>query len=217
MSGEGVAQIGGVTATGASGTNAGTYTNTVSTGTSTNYDVTATNGSLVIDKACLTAKANSTVLTYTGGAQSVSGYTLTGLQGLDNASGFTGFSASGAIGTNVGNYANVMTVADQTNYTVTGISGSLQIGKANAVLTALSGSTTYNGSTQSITGFSATGLVGTDTVASLTGVTAGGSGTNAGNYTTTAIGTDNNYNLTFNTGNLHTGKAAVTVTAISDS
>ena len=71
------------------------------------------------------------------------------------------------------------------------------VGKANAVVSANSGSTTYSGALQSISGFSATGLVGGETASVLSGVTAGAEGKNAGSYITTASGSDGNYNLSF--------------------
>jgi hypothetical protein len=48
-------------------------------------------------------------------------------------------------------------------------------------------------------------------------VTAGGSGTNAGTYTSTASGTDSNYNLTLVDGSLAIAKAHLTVTADNQS
>ncbi|PKH67298.1 hypothetical protein CXF61_02845, partial [Psychrobacter sp. 4Dc] len=70
---------------------------------------------------------------------------------------------------------------------------------------------------QSVTGFSATGLVNGETESVLAQVSASGSGTNAGNYVSTASGSDNNYDLTFVNGSLDIAKAAATVTANSDS
>ena len=72
------------------------------------------------------------------------------------------------------------------------------IKKADATVTANSREATYNGQTQSVSGFSASGLVGGETEAVLTAVsTSGGSGRNPGSYAHTASGTDGNYNLSF--------------------
>ena len=87
--------------------------------------------------------------------------------------------------------------------------GALDIAKANATVTANSGHKTYNGQSQSVTGFTATGLVNGETESVLTQVTANGSGTNAGSYTSTASGTDNNYDLTFKDGALDIAKAHI--------
>jgi hypothetical protein len=78
---------------------------------------------------------------------------------------------------------------------------------ANVELTAKSGSKTYNGTNQSITGLaSASGLVGEDTVDNI-GVTASTSGKNVGTYRNTEFGNlttlENNYqNITKNNGTL---------------
>ena len=69
--------------------------------------------------------------------------------------------------------------------------GALTVNKADATVTANSGTAVYNGRTQAITGFSAEGLINGETVSVLDGVTtSGGSGLNAGTYTHTADGTD---------------------------
>jgi hypothetical protein len=112
--------------------NAGTYT-TTATGTDSNYNLTFVNGVMNIGKAALTATANSASVTFNGGAQSVTGFTVAGLLGADTVGGLTGISASGATGTNVGAYASTMTVADQPNYTVTGVNGALTINAAPVI------------------------------------------------------------------------------------
>ncbi len=80
--------------------------------------------------------------------------------------------------------------------------------------TANSGTGTYSGVAQSVTGFTATGLVNNESASVLAGVsTSGGSGTNAGSYTSTASGTASNYSLTFNTGALTISQRPITLTA----
>ena len=81
----------------------------------------------VITRASLVATANSLNTTFNGAAQSLSGFTVSGLVGGDSLSDLVGISASGATATNAGSYANTMTVADQTNYSVTGVNGALVI------------------------------------------------------------------------------------------
>ncbi|MEI8031543.1 MAG: MBG domain-containing protein, partial [Comamonadaceae bacterium] len=71
----------------------------------------------------------------------------------------------------------------------------------------------YTGLAQSVSGFTATGLVNNEAATVLRGVSASGSGTNAGSYAVAPTGTDANYTLTFVNGNLVIGKAAATVTA----
>ncbi len=97
------------------------------------------------------------------------------------------------------------------------VDGNLVIDKAAATVTANSGAGTYSGLSQSVSGFTASGLVNGEAATVLTGVTAGGFGLNAGTYTSIAGGTDGNYNLSFNTGTLAIAKAALTVTANSTS
>ena len=65
-------------------------------------------------------------------------------------------------------------------------------------MTANSNQVTYNGQNQSVSGFTASGLVGGEDESVLTGVsTTGGTGKNAGSYAHTASGTDGNYDITF--------------------
>ena len=68
-------------------------------------------------------------------------------------------------------------------------------------MTANSSTVTYSGVAQSVTGFTANGLVNSETIAVLDGVTTtGGAATNAGSHIHTASGTDENYNLSFQPG-----------------
>jgi filamentous hemagglutinin family protein len=213
VGGDTAAMLTGVTAAG-SGKNAGNYS-VVAAGSDSNYNLTLNSGILAIAKADAVVTANSASTTYSGATQSVSGFTATGLVGSDTAAVLTGVTASGS-GKNAGNYS-VVAAGSDSNYNLTLNNGSLAIAKANAVVTANSASTTYSGATQSVNGFTATGLVGNETTAVLTGVTAAGSGKNAGNYSVVAAGSDSNYNLTLNNGSLAIAKANAVVTANSAS
>jgi len=203
------AVLSGVTAIG-TGTNAGTYAS-VASGTDTNYNLTFVNGALTINKANATVTANSGTRTYSGVAQSVNGFTATGLVNNETTSVLSGVTASGS-GINAGTYTSTANGTDS-NYNLTFVNGALTINKANATVTANSSTTTYSGVAQSVNGFTATGLVNNETTSVLSGVTASGSGTNAGTYSSTATGTDSNYNLTFVNGALTINKAHLTVTA----
>ena len=213
VGGETAAVLTGVSAS-VTGKNAGNY-NVVATGTDSNYNLTLNNGSLAIAKANAVVTANSASTTYSGADQSVSGFTATGLVGGETAAVLTGVSAS-ATAKNAGNYS-VVAAGSDSNYNVTLNNGSLAIAKADAVVTANSASTTYSGATQSVNGFTATGLVGGETAAVLTGVSASVTGKNAGNYSVVAAGSDANYNLTLNNGSLAIAKANAVVTANSSS
>jgi hypothetical protein len=207
--------LSGVSGASASGTNAGTYTTTLA-GTDENYNLTFVDGSLVINKADATVTAASDTKTYNGLAQSVSGFTAAGLVNNETTSVLSGVSGASASGTNAGTYTTTLAGTDE-NYNLTFVDGSLVINKADATVTAASDTKTYNGLAQSVSGFSAAGLVNNETTSVLSGVSgASASGTNAGTYTTTLAGTDENYNLTFVDGSLVINKADATVTAASD-
>jgi hypothetical protein len=180
-----------------------------------NYNISYTNGGLSIGKANATVTANSANVTYTGVAQSVAGFTATGLVNGETTAVLTGVTTSGATGTNAATYTNtIMGMAN--NYNLTFVNGLQIIGKANATVTANSANLTYSGRAQSVSGFTATGLVNGETTAVLSSVIASGAtGTNVGTYTNTVLGTDSNYNLTFANGSLVIGKANATVTANS--
>jgi hypothetical protein len=196
--------------------NAGSYA-VATSGTDGNYNLSFVAGSLDIAKAALTATGNSSAVTYNGANQSVSGFTVSGLQGSDTVADLSSVVAAGATAKNAGSYANAVTAGTETNYTVSTVPGSLDIAKANATVTANSASVTYNGANQTASGFTATGLVGGETEAVLSGVSASRTAKNAGSYTNTASGTDGNYNLSFVAGSLDIAKANATVTANSAS
>jgi filamentous hemagglutinin family protein len=213
VGGETEAVLTGVSAS-RSAKNAGSYA-VVASGTDGNYNLSFVDGSLDIAKASLTATGNSSAVTYNGANQSVSGFTVTGLQGSDTVADLSSVVASGATAKNAGSYANAVTAGTETNYTVSTLPGSLDIAKANATVTANSASVTYNGANQTASGFTATGLVGGETEAVLTGVSASRSAKNAGSYAVVASGTDGNYNLSFVDGSLDIAKASLTATGNS--
>ncbi len=83
-------------------------------------------------------------------------------------------------------------------------------------ITANSGSALFNGAMQSISGFSAAGLLPGDSAAELTSVQAGGSGRDVGTYATKARGTANNYSLDFVDGTFTILRSPLTFMAPSD-
>mgnify|MGYP003634897946 CR=1 FL=1 len=213
---EGAGVLSGVTTSGGTGTNAGSYILTAS-GTDGNYELTFVDGTLTINKAAATVTANSGTTTYNGTEQSVNGFTVDGLVNNEVASVLSGVSTSGGKGTNAGSYTLTASGSDG-NYELTFVDGTLTINKAAATVTANSGTTTYNGTEQSGSGFTATGLVNGETESVLTGVTtSGGKGTNAGSYTLTASGSDGNYELTFVDGTLTIERKAITGNITADS
>ena len=169
----------------ASGTNAGTYTDALgvsATGATllSNYTVNvAKEGQLTIGKAALTLTGATTSTTYNGSAQT-NAYAITSgqLYGSDTISSVTGL----ASGTNAGSYTDVLSGATGSglgNYTIAYVNGGLTIGKAALTLTGATTSTTYNGTAQTNSGASLSGVQGSDSFA----ITGYASGTNAGTYT----------------------------------
>ena len=190
-----------ISGTYASGTNAGTYYSGTLYSNQQGYDLSGS-GTLTIAKAALTITGASASTTYTGVAQTLSGYTATGLVGSDTTASLSGVSAS-VSGTNAGSYTNSVTASTQTNYTVTTADGTLTIAKAPLTITGSSASTTYTGVAQTLSGYTASGLVGSDTTSSLSGVSASVSGTNAGSYTNSVTASaQTNYSVTTADGTL---------------
>ncbi|WP_170829077.1 MBG domain-containing protein, partial [Pseudomonas sp. 21C1] len=216
VNGEGAAVLGGTLTYGGSsqGTiNAGTYGLNVSGLTASNYDISYNAGSLNVAKAQATVTANSGQMTYNGQQQSITGFTASGLVNGETASVLSGVSTSGGSGTNAGSYSHSASGTDG-NYELTFADGSLTIDKAQATVTANSGQVIYNGQQQSVSGFTASGLVNGETASVLSGVsTSGGNGSNAGGYIHSATGTDGNYDLSFIDGALTIDKADLTITA----
>jgi hypothetical protein len=189
------------------------------TGTANNnYNLTLVDGSLLIGRANVTVTGNSASGTYTGRAQSVAGYTVSGLLNGDATGVLTGLSASGASGVNAGTYINAVTGIATSNYNLTLIDGSLEIGKVNVTVTGNSATGTYSGLPQTVSGFAASGLVNGETTDVLSGLRAtGATGVNAGRYINAVTGSDNNYNLALVDGTLVIGKAIATVTVTANS
>ena len=217
-------------------TNAGEYalepTYTVSDGNSgKNYTVTgfdnANLGKLTINKATITLTPYAgESLTYDGQEHTVTGYTASGLVGSDKIE----FTNNTIKKTNAGEYAlePTYTVSDGNsgkNYTVTGFDntklGKLLINKATITLTGYAGeSLTYDGQDHTATGYTASGLVGTDKI-NFTNNTI--TEKNAGEYaleptyTVSDGNSGNNYTVTGydngKLGKLLINKATITLTA----
>jgi len=185
---------------------AGKYTNTA-TGTDKNYELIFVDGALEIAKAKATVTANSLNTTYNGKDQTVSGFTASGLVNGETESVLTDVSAK-ATGKDAGNYATKANGTDK-NYELIFVDGSLDIAKAKATITANSLNTVYNGKDQTVSGFTASGLVNGETESVLTDVSAKATGKDAGNYANKAKGTDKNYELIFVDGALDIAKAKI--------
>ena len=168
--------------------------------------------------------------TYTGRDQSLSSFWTNSIFGTAGSSLVAGTDYKFVYNStditsfkNVGTYNGITVELLNADYEIdssgTNSNGTLTIAKANATVTANSDtSKVYNGQVQSVTGFSATGLVNNETISVLDGVSgATASGTNAGTYSTALAGTDENYNLTFENGTLTIAKADLTVSGATAS
>ena len=204
-------------------TNAGSYTLTVDgTLTNGNYNITQRNdGTWVVGKKDITVTANGGTSIYGDTNQVNPNFNASGLVNGETAAVLTGLNNSFAINnvTNAGSYSlTVDGTLTNGNYNITQRNdGTWVVAKANATVIANSNhSAVYNGKDQTVTGFTVTGLVNGETESVLTGVTASGTGKNAGSYSSKATGSDNNYNLTFVDGSLDIAKAQLDLNAVSD-
>ncbi|WP_419766973.1 beta strand repeat-containing protein [Arcobacter sp.] len=167
----------------------------------------------------ITVKANDATRTYDGTTYNgIAGVTYSNptydnslVNGTLSYSG-TGLKNAGTATINVdGLYSS------QQGYIINYDTGTLTTNKKDITVTANSNTTTYNGTVQNTSGFTANGLVSGETVAVLDGVTGDSvSGKNAGTYNTNLSGTDENYNITFVDGSLDINKRALTLEAKKD-
>ena len=197
-----------------SGTNAGSYSTALVRGScsysDTNYTVTFTLGTairLTINPADVTLTSNSGTYTYDGSSKSVSGFTCS-VSGIT----FSGVSASAsrtAAGSSSVTFSGVTvgTTKDTTgNYVVRSlVTGTLTINKRTVTVTvvgATSVSYTYDGSSHSITGYTASSDWSGYTEGS-SGFTIGGtitvSRTEVGTSSQNITVTNNNTNITLRT------------------
>ncbi len=216
---------GSVTGLTASSKNAGAYNLTASGSlvSEENYTISYGSGTLTVGKAALTVAAGTDSKTYDAGTTSTGTVTVTGLQGSDTITGKSqAFDSknAGARTLSVTGY----TVNDGNsgnNYTVTTQTASGTIARAALTLAAGTDSKTYDGGTTSTGTVTATGLKGADTV---TGKSQAFNSKNAGTQTISVAGytindgnSGNNYTVTTQTASGTIAKAALTLTAVTDS
>jgi hypothetical protein len=202
--------------------NVGNYAITASAATGTglsNYTISYVNGTLAVNPAALTVTASNASKTY-GQTASLSGFTTSGLLFSDSVTGVT-LASTGAVNTaGVGNYAITASAATGTglsNYTISYVNGSLAVNPAALTVTASNASKTY-GQTASLSGFTTSGLLFSDSVTGVSLASMGAVNTaNVGNYAITAsaaTGTGlSNYTISYVNGTLAVNPAALTVTA----
>ncbi|SNZ19216.1 MBG domain-containing protein [Cohaesibacter gelatinilyticus] len=206
--------------------NAGTYAITADNALGTglgNYNISYVDGTLTVNKAPLTITANDASKTY-GNAAAPFGYTSSGLVNSDSISSVNLASLGAPATANAGTYAITADNAAGTglgNYDINYVNGTLTVNKANLTVTASNDSKTY-GTLASLTGFTTSGLVNSDSVTGLS-LTSTGTPVSAtvGTYdivanNATGMGLDN-YNINYVDGTLTVAKAPLTIYASNDS
>ena len=220
-------------------TNAGSYTVTASYSGDANH-TSSTNGAVAftIGKAALTVTANAQNKTYGQLLTFGDGSTQFNSSGLQNGETIgsvtlTVSNNGGAATAAVGNYTITPKLAtggtfSASNYTISYDPGTLTVGQAALTVTAMAESKTYGltatfGSGSTL--FTSSGLQNGETIGSVTLAVSGNGGAPTaavGSYTITpsaATGgtfTASNYNITYDTGTLTVGQAALTVTASAE-
>ncbi|ADG93734.1 filamentous hemagglutinin family outer membrane protein [Arcobacter nitrofigilis DSM 7299] len=167
----------------------------------------------------LTVKANDATRTYDGTTYNGSAGVTYSNPTYDNSLVNGTLSYSGTDLKNAGTATiNVDGLySSQQGYIINYDTGTLTTNKKDITVTGNSNTTTYDGTVQNTSGFTANGLVSGETVAVLDGVTGDSvSGKNAGTYNTNLSGTDENYNITFVDGSLDINKRALTLEAKKD-
>ena len=172
-----------------------------------------------ITPASLTVTADSKSKHY-GDTDPALTYTTAGLQGTDTAAGVLSGSLTRNSGENVGTYTiNQGTLASNSNYTLSYVSGSLTITTANILAVAANNQTMiYGGSLPTLT-YTYSGLVNGDTSSVFSGAlaTAATSSSNVGAYAITlgTLSAGSNYAINYTGGTLTINKATLNVTASS--
>ncbi len=201
---------------------AGTYTISASGATGTglsNYSITYVIGSLVINPAALTITASGATKTY-GNSANLTGFTSSGLINSDIISNVTLSSSGSGTTANAGSYtisASGATGTGLSNYSITYADGTLVVNPAALTITA-SGATKTYGNSASLTGFTSSGLINSDSISAVS-LTSSGSGTTAtvGSYSIVGSGATgtglSNYSITYANGTLVVNPATLTITA----
>src|SRR5439155_473470 len=234
--GQGPTDLGGTlsfTTPATASSNVGAYTVTPGGLTSTNYDITFTGGTLDITPASLSVTADAIPATVAvdhftktygdanpGFTVRYSGFVLG--QGPTDLGGTLSFTTPATASSNVGAYTVTPGGLTSTNYDITFTGGTLDITPASLTIKAINATKTYadtdliNPSTDS----TATGPKHSDSVTLVTLSSTGAAATasvGGSPYTITpsaAVGTSlGNYSITYQSGSLTVGTAALTVTS----
>lgn len=185
--------------------------------------ITGSTAESVYDGVSSYADVSAAGTTYSGLVTSIGGVAtgdaVTGLTRVITTAANTTESISGVA--QVGSYVDTLSNAEGTglsNYTITYAPGAFSVTPAALTITGGSRNTTYNAAVQNNATYTVSGLLGTDTVTSVTGVA---SGTTVGVYNdslSAAQGTGlSNYTISYTNGALTIGKAALTITSAASS
>jgi hypothetical protein len=191
----------------------GTYPITIS-GTLPNYTISSTNGTLTINKAALTIKADNKSQTYGDTVALTLSYI--GFVNNDKASGLTTpaiVNTSATTDSPAGTYPITVSGASSPNYTISYVDGELLVNPAPLTATAHDTSKTYGNANPSFTA-TFTGIVNNDDAYSFVTInTEADQASGTGTYTITISGSSPNYNISFTNGTLTVNKAELTITA----
>ena len=186
------------------GSDVGTYDIVASGYSAKNYAITYEAGTLTVDKATLTVKANDLIVTYGADAPAYVAnnlYTVTGFVAGDTyettaITGNPAFTTGYSSGKNTGSYPVRATVSAMSadNYTFTGAEATLTVNKATPVVTMVPGASVVNSHT-----FAEAEFDGTETVVNPNKGTMTVAGTfKFANGTTVAVwGSDGKYDAVF--------------------
>ena len=172
------ADLVGISASGATGKNAGVYTNAVNAADQTNYTVSKSDGKLIIGKRDLVLAAVTNTKTYDGNVSSNGSVLLKGLVGSDSVTGATqSFDNKNVLGTD-GSTLRVndgYTVNDGNggnNYKVTTTTASGTVTPKSATVTATGARKVFTGLQQSLDPATSSGFLAGDQI-TITGLATG--------------------------------------------
>jgi predicted hotdog family 3-hydroxylacyl-ACP dehydratase len=213
-----------ITTTATSASPVGAYPITASGATAPNYTITYTAGTMTVGKATLTVTANNQTMPL-GGPLPAFTVSYTGFVNGNGTSSLTAPSTATTTATAAspaGTYPIVPSGGSSPNYTFTYVDGTLSVGKALLTITANPASSIYGAALVPDGSLTVTysGFVNGDGPSSLTTlptVTNSASGGDAvGAYVLTPSGaSDPNYNIAYVTGVYTIQKAALNITAVS--
>ncbi len=193
-------------------------------GVATNYAIGYVAGSITVGQAVLTVNASAMTKAY-GAAMPALTYSFAGFQNTDTSAVVSGtpvLSSTASVGSAVGSYTDTVTSVaglSATNYSFAiGATAVFSVTPVALTITAGNGAMTYGGLVPTVT-FSATGLVNSDVITSVTESTSVTSTSPVGSYAVTpsapvfSHGAVGDYTITYVAGNITVGQAVLSVNA----